>query len=1140
MKFHKNFHVVALFAAMIALNAQATPVLPAQARRAVSAWAAANGSAFANLGSADSVAPEYDTDGKTVLYYKVKMSNGGLVIASPDTDLDLVVAVLENGDGNFPKGHPLPSILKADMRNRLSVIAAGSSAAAPRAGLLSVTAQSASPAANLPDDVKESIRKSNAQWEKYGSSGAMRMLSLPSDEEIAPYVRRIVDGFERGGRFTHWDQSSVGGKPCYNYYTPYNEVCGCVATAGAAIMQFFGCVEDIGEVGTPEGANCYLYGDAYECKTRSGAIDWSAFDGIADSVMTNVVYETDAATGSVTAETNVYTLVCLTDEKAPEIAGRVTYNLGVLLGMGWGTAFDEQNNPVPGYRNDESGAFLSNLPGALKAYGFDSARLVNFDTDGSEDDSRYFKMVYAQNWAGAPVVLGISEEDSSGKIVAGHAVVACGYAKTADEEDYCRVFMGWGGYGDAWYRFSDVSNFNVIDEAVTMIGYDASKNIEAADVLGLGQEEANALANDMFNKYGTIPVVGKANVTNTFLTLPGVTKTVGDGDMSASFTNTVYVDNSGYFAVRIPAGTEDLRLVHTDSGTVRTITPFESAVLKGEKSDRVALEAAMPSEIMFLVLNTVNKPTVESAYKKALEDGKALLMISGGGSMRSEALFDYISQLDSADETREWMVSNFVIVCVSCSDAVYGDGDPSIGVFDPAVFSPEGRWWEYNGRLSYENFIDHDNSFGDIAYIFDVSDPDTMANMTNAVCTVLRSGQDEYARRHSGITVTIKAVDMDTGADVTGIVGALPQYGVYGNCWTNGETVVFSAPLACTNEAAGISYSCVGWTTNGSMAVQDVVRGCSGEVVLEAGDSLEFAWLLKVKAYRVTSAVWFGSQERTDIEGAVTPAVAWRHPGERITLVATNSLCNSYGVCDRLRKDDWVVRSVAAMGAHLDPSEIAASQNGTAFSFTVDRPVSVLAKYGDADRLVDDPVVYSVSVSVNPPELAGLANGEDSALALGDNDTYDPYAGFAALSSQIVDATGGVWVCTGWIQDGVTNSPSGLIELSQGASAAVELVWELQEPQTPPAPIPGPISVKGLSRSADGEWSIAVEGAVKGCWYTLYAADDISKLTGTVESWAADEVSAVQAAADGEEIVFKVRPDADAQFWRVTATGTKE
>ena len=175
-----------------------------------------------------------------------------------------------------------------------------------------------------------------------------------------------------------------------------------------------------------------------------------------------------------------------------------------------------------------------------------------------------------------------------------------------------------------------------------------------------------------------------------------------------------------------------------------------------------------------------------------------------------------------------------------------------------------------------------------------------------------------------------------------------------------------------------------------------------------------------------------------------------------------------------------------------------------------------------------------------PSDLERYANAEDSALGLGANSTYDRYASIAALSSQIFDATGGVWVCTGYVQNGVTNSPSGLIELSSGASTDIELLWELQEPEMPPVPDPGPISVSSLSRSADGEGLIAVEGAVKDCFYTLYAADDISKLSGPSDSWTADKVETKKAAADGEPIVFKMTPTANAQFWRVKASGTSE
>ena len=1095
MKFNKNFHIVALFAAMIALNAQATPVSSAQACRAVSAWAAANGSAFANPGSAVSAEPEYDVDGVTKLYYKVKMSNGGLVIASPDTDLDLVVAVLENSDGNFPKGHPLPSILKADMRNRLSVIAAGASAAAPRAGLLSVTAQSASaqsaaPAANLPDDVKESIRKSNAQWEKYGSSSAMRMLSLPSEEELAPYIRRVVDGFEKGGRFTHWNQSSVGGELCYNYYTPNNEVCGCVATAGAAVMQFFGNNTDIKKTGPVSGVNCSLHGQPIDVKTLEGAIDWS-----------------------ILPKTHGGTADAALDEEGRKLLGRVTYNFGVLVGMSWASE-------GPGR---DSGAYLKNLPEALKKYGFETARHVTFNTL-DEGTSQYFKMVYAQNWAGAPVVLGIQGDEGA------HAVVACGYAKTPDDEELCRVFMGYGGDHDAWYKFPTVYIYKTVNEAVTMIGYDASKNLGAMDVLGLDE----AGANDLFNKYGTVPICGKSNLSKTKLTFPGVTKGAEDEESGASisFTLTAEVDENGFFAVRIPANTTDLSVVHTNSDTTLTIDPFDSKVLTDEKKDRPDVEKAMPGEMLFLVLNTTVKSTVASARAKALEDGKAVLMVSGAGSVRENLLVDYITYLDSNSD-----ISNqFVFVRLNSSDysSPDGDGDPSIGIFDPTEGSADFRWWETNGRLAYNNFLDYEaDNLDELKYVFNGTDATTL---TNIVDEVLATGYDKYARRHSGIEVVVRAID-EFGNPLTGLDGVDIPYGVHAKRWLQGDVAEFSAPEVYTNEVAGISFKCLGWVTNGVSISKYAVPDKT--VSISLSNSIDFAWIWRTNAFRVVSSVASSVANAHDAEGAVTPAVAWVAPRDRVTIMAKGAL---YG--EAMGLNGWDICGDIT-GVDYNTSFGKANTNGRAINFSVYEPVHVTAKYRRGASAKADPQEYSVDLSIDPPELAEVVE-ENASLKVGSNSTYDKTISLAPFTSSIVDSTGGVWKCVGYVSNGVTNSiPESEHVFFTANSASLQLVWELQEPEVEPeeeepVPVPSPISVKGLARSANGEWSVAVEGAVKGCWYTLYAADDISKLAGSSDSWTAEKVETVQATADGESIVFKMTPTANAQFWRVKASGTNE
>ena len=1064
MKFHKKFHVVALLAAILALNAQAAEVSSVQVKRAVSAWAAANGSAFADPGSVVDATPVKDGDG-TVLYWIVKMSNGGAVIASPDTDLDLVIAVLEKSDGTFPAGHPLPSILKKDMKNRLSIIrsASASSSSSGNSGvrmasMLSATAQSA---AELPEDVKASVEKANAQWAKYGNGNAgVNLLGTSLAEgDASPYVRRIVDGFEQGGRYTHWNQGDRDGKFLYNLYTPNNEICGCVATAGAALMQFFGenslgKKHEIKAVASTLDTGCTLYGQKHDCKTIPGEIDWAA------SQLPNY-----SASGTFATE--------LTEEQR-QLLGQITYNMGVLVGMSWAST-------GPG---GESGAYLTQLDDALKAYGFKSARYVSF-TEGDTDTAQYRKTVFAQNWAGAPVALGISSDEG------GHAVIACGYAKDADDDEFCRVFMGWGGSGDSWYNFPEIRSYDVIDDAVTMIGFETDS---------------------------VVPVCGRANVTNVTLTVPngayvvnmpeeeGGDPTVEPGPLS------VQVDEDGYFATRIPISMTNPVIEYTNpetSGvTSMAITPFDSKVL-GKEEDRSKLEAAMPAEMMFLVLNMTVKSTVASAREVALRDNKALLMVSGAGSLREEALIDYITYLDGSED----LASKFVFVRVNSSDAssIDGDGDPSIGVFDPADGSADLRWWEANGRLAYDNFIDYDadNLESDsVKYTFSVDDTTAL---TNTVADVLSKGYDQYLRIHSGITVSVVSAGETVDAPVT------PAFGVHEKCWFNEQDVAFSAPSVYTNESAGIVYECLGWSTNGLASVSNVVKGCSTNIVLQAGRSVAFSWLWKVKAYRVTTAVENGKGG----DGAVTPSELWRAPGDRATVVA-----------DFRGFDGWTVVSTVTK-ADLDFDEIDACMNGGALSFTVKEPVAVEAGYRDGKSAPSAPVGYSVAVSVNPSEIAELINSEAS-LALGENSTYDSKASFAAYDMEVVDSTGGVWRCTGWVQDGVTNSVSDLADLALTSQNNIELVWEFQEP-VPEIVIldPVPVGIGGISMD-NGKFSITIPNAKKGWKYYLYSSSNLSDLSGDSSTWPKDESvgeNPLEAEEDGS-VVFQSAPSGGSMFWR--------
>ena len=1060
MKFHKKFHVVAMLAAILALNAQAAEVSSVQVKRAVSAWAAANGSAFANPGSVTGATPVIENG--TNLYWIVTMSNGGAVIASPDTDLDLVIAVLEKSDGTFPAGHPLPSILKKDMKNRLSIVRSGSTSSSSSgnsgvhmASMLNATTQST--AAELPEDVKSSVLKANAQWAKYGNTNAGVSLlgSSLTDGDASPYVRRIVDGFETGGRFTHWNQSLSPNdkKPLYNLYTTNNAVCGCVATAGSAIMQFFGCTNDIGVV---KGVGCTYNEAPIECSTRPGALDWSLLptNGV------DLVYECVSTNGA-----------------ARDLIGRVAYNMGVLVGMGW--------------TDGESGAVTILLADAFKKYGFKAARAVAFDT-GAKGTAQYFKTVYAQNWAGAPVVLSIRGDSG------GHAVVACGYAKDGDGDEFCRVFMGWGGSGDSWYKFPKIDSFSTVNHAVTMIGLDDD---------------------------AVVPVCGWSNVPSTEFEVLS--------DDSADPVAIAEVDGSGYFAVRIPASlnANGLRIRHSVTDKELDISPYDSSVFQNDEAELADLEAALPDEMEFLGLNTITKTSVSAARAKAKEVGKALLMVSGSGGERDSLLVNYICHLDATTD----MSNKFVFVHVNSATLAsqHVDGDPSIGIFDPYLSTDENRWWEGNGRLAYDNFIDYDATActNDVIYKFSADDT---AYLTNAVSFVMADGYDKFLRNNSGISVSVEAVDVLTGTAIP-LEGALPECGEFNNVWTNGEVAVFSAPATYTNEAAGIVYSCLGWTTNGCITADCAVKGNEVSIALSTSNDVSFAWLWERKAFKVEAlaeAQGFVPEDAVEIVGATGGTECWRVIGDRVTVKAAPAVQNGeYGL------KRWFVSTISA-----DPEAPGVERglegyndavlNGSALSFTVTEPVSVKAVYKSGLAAAKDPEEYSVTVTVDPAELADLMN-EGGSLGLGENTTYDPVVSLEAFTSEsVIDSTGGVWKCTGWVVNGVTNAP--IPNLESGNATNLELLWEFQEPEPEIVILdPVPVNIGGISME-NGKFLITIPGAKKGWKYYLYCSSNLSDLSGDSSTWPKDESvgeNPLEAAEDGS-VVFQSTPSGGSMFWR--------
>ena len=1108
MIFNRNLHVAVLVTAMLALGARASLVTSNEVVAAVSAWASANSETFTDKdsGAVVAAAPTYDDDGMTVLYWTVAMSNGGAVIASPDTDLDLVVAVLEKFEGAFPEGHPLPAMLKSDMSNRLQALARRRAVQVATGGGRRMAGAAMAPQTVVSEKLEETVSAANAQWAKYGVGsvgGGMRLMAATlEDGDDSPYVRRIVDGFEEHGRYTFWNQDSLnGGRPqCFNAQTPSHAVCGCVATAGSAILHFFNCTNDPGVVTSTDAS---INGVRKGFSTIAGDTDWSILP-------TNLVAGTSGFEEP--------------DEDGYELLGRVAYNMGVLVDMAWTT------DP------EGSGARTRMLAEAFKKYGFTTARYVDYSGNEDTDGKEFFKTLYAQLWCGAPAVLSIHGAPG------GHAVVACGYARDTDGDEFCRVFMGWGGSGDAWYKFPKVKDFSTVEGAVTMIGY---------------EDDA------------VVPVYGEANIPGIELTVPGY--------VTNGVPVTAVVDEHGYFGVRVPVSLEASQryIEYTERGKRFDITPFDETVLNDENASQSKLDPAIPDEMLLMILNMDARTSVATARAVASRDGKALLMVSGTpGSDRTVALLNYLYYLDEVTDISNKFV--MVFTSVDSADVAGADGDPSIGVFDPDIGSADLRWWSLNGRIAYTNFIvAADSDTGEILY--EITTNDTSA-VTNALPALLESGYTTYLRNHSDAVVTVTGVDIDSGSDAMfpagspTIDGLSPVYGVISNAWTNCESVVFSAPGAYTNVKEGVIYTCVGWTTN------EVFSGPTGEAVynpghkktlrLSPGDRVTFTWVWQKTHFRVTAKP--GSLPLPLLVGSsqyVTPTNVWCAVNDRVTISARAAV-EAYNL--------WEWKGLCKSGDYFGfydgstTNDAMKRVNGTVCSFTVYEPVEITANYRQGGETPSDPTARTVTVTSDPADVAEFASLSGS-LNWGENTIYDSVIHLAPGAGSHVDATGGVWACTGWLLDlGDVEVPipretydvdldelAAEIEEELGISVwnvdvDVVSVWEHQGTAKPEdsddddGPTPGPISITALERTTPSSWTITVSGAIKDCWYWLYETDNLSKFAGDEATWKAvvglavtDEANPQQATADGD-IVFHATGSGPALYWRARATSKED
>ena len=425
----KTAKVLLLFALVAAPCAFAEPVAPSVARYAAACWAVSDAALGVPHGTSASGITAYAVDGTTG-FYAVSLSGGGMVFISADDEIGPVLAFTSESSPDLSEKSPLLNLLRRDVAARRVILkaeaaAAGAAAANPASGgAVAYTAQASSSSTSgtsaSPSAVKakklwtafagDSSSQNAAQTGapvKYGASGT----AAPKDTMSSSDIR--VDPILT----SKWSQQTAAGQPCYNYYTPNNYPCGCVATAAGQILYKWKWPTEtkppFANSCSVDGATVTLYSANYPNYRQ---YDWDSMVPVPDNGIS---------------------------ETGRQAIGALLNDLGVAFGAE--------------YTYSGTGAYEFNVPSPLRSkFGFASAWTYTVNGTSSISDPGLHKealrqkAVLANLDAGRPVELYIISSEAGG-----HAVVAdgYGYVQTSGEAvEYTHINMGWAGTDDLWYN----------------------------------------------------------------------------------------------------------------------------------------------------------------------------------------------------------------------------------------------------------------------------------------------------------------------------------------------------------------------------------------------------------------------------------------------------------------------------------------------------------------------------------------------------------------------------------------------------------------------------------------------------------------------------------------------------------------
>ena len=497
-------YVASLVAFGAALVAGAAEITADQASAAVSAWISESpslaGTARPSVESAETVST---ASGSRL--HVVKLSGGGFAVTSADDRVDPIIAYVRDvGELVRDDANPLWALLSGDIEARER--AAGVSSQAKGGSAFRAMAESAT--------ASDAVARAQARWAALLSKSASGG-TLPAMRVAASFIPDArVDTFVQ----TRWNQSTHNnydtGMNCYNYYTPSNYVCGCVATAGAQIMRYWQWPQLSVEAKTK---TCSVDGVSGSFTMQGGTYDWSSMPLVpADGV-------TDAQCRAI---------------------GKLTYDIGVSVYMDWA--------------EDGSSANMFALANRFKdTFGFTNAvAAVYIDGYYAYSLEEVKKAVIPNCNARVPLAMSIRDNANHG-----HAVLVDGYGYSGDDF-YVHVNLGWGGSNDAWYMPPNIEDYTIIRGFVLNVFPEKTGSIISGRVLdSSGAPIANATVTLKRSTTAVDSTTTDANGIYAFIASAGsylVTASSGEvsdtiGVTLASTTGTRLDDAGAYYSYPSPS-----------------------------------------------------------------------------------------------------------------------------------------------------------------------------------------------------------------------------------------------------------------------------------------------------------------------------------------------------------------------------------------------------------------------------------------------------------------------------------------------------------------------------------------------------------------------------------------------------------